>query len=182
VSFPVGQGAPQGRIRDFHHACAEAVELNGLWLEFGVWQGSSTANLVKHHQPVYGFDTFTGLPEPWHIHPAGYFDAGGIPPLIPGAQFIVGLFQGTLPGWLAEHPGEVALLHIDSDLYSAAEFVLRTLREARRLVPGTLVMFDEYDVTDDEQRACAEQLAPYFHGEPLYTCGARDSFILRAHG
>ena len=39
--------------------------------------------------------------------------------------------------------GPVALLHLDSDIYSAAIFVLRTLIADRRIVSGTVIVFDE---------------------------------------
>jgi hypothetical protein len=41
---------------------------DGLWLEFGVYNGKSanlTAILSGDDKVVYGFDTFTGLPEEW---------------------------------------------------------------------------------------------------------------------
>ena len=52
-----------------------------------------------------------------------------------------GLFQDTLPSFLATHAGPVSLLHIDCDLYSSTAFVLQAL--GRRLVPGSVVVFDE---------------------------------------
>ena len=39
--------------------------------------------------------------------------------------------------------GPVALLHLDSDIYSAAIFVLRTLIADHRIVSGTVIVFDE---------------------------------------
>ena len=55
-------------------------------------------------------------------------------------QLIVGLFQETLPGFLAEHPGPIALAHIDCDLYSSTRYVLEHLD----LQPGAILVFDEY--------------------------------------
>lgn len=178
TTFAPGRGEQIRNAPNFRRVSAEAAQRDGHWLEFGVFQGSSARVLAALHTPLWGFDTFTGLPEPWRDHPAGYFDTGGTLPDVPGAEFVKGLFQDTLPGWLAQHPGPVALLHIDCDLYSSAEFVLRTLRLAGRLVAGTVVLFDEYSLGDDEQRAAAEQLEPYFTAEPLYTSGYRDSFRL----
>jgi hypothetical protein len=42
---------------------------------------------------------------------------------------------------MAENTGTVAYLHIDSDLYSSAIYVLDRLND--RIVPGTLIVFDE---------------------------------------
>ena len=55
----------------------------------------------------------------------------------------VGWFEHTLPGFLAEHPGPAALIHLDCDLYSSAHYVLTELERAGRLVAGTVVVFDE---------------------------------------
>ena len=48
----------------------------------------------------------------------------------------------NLPGFLAEHPGPVDLLHVDADLYSAADTVLTLV--GPRLHAGSVVVFDEY--------------------------------------
>jgi len=41
--------------------------------------------------------------------------------------FVVGLFNETLLPFLGSTPGRVAFLHIDSDLYTSAKYVLKTL-------------------------------------------------------
>jgi predicted O-methyltransferase YrrM len=122
----------------------ELVRVDGLVLEFGVATGTSltilTEGLPKHQ--VYGFDVFTGLPEPWRPgFPAGAFAQDELP-RVPGAELVVGLFADTLPGFLREHDGPLALLHLDADLYSATRDVLQLLGD--RLVPGSVVVFDEY--------------------------------------
>ncbi len=53
-----------------------------------------------------------------------------------------GWFDDTLPPFLADHSGPVALVHIDSDLYSSAKTILRELKP--RIVPGTIIVFNEY--------------------------------------
>jgi hypothetical protein len=63
-------------------------------------------------------------------------------PEVPGAELVVGRFDATLTGFLAEHPGPVDLLHVDSDLYSSAVTVLDQV--SPRLRPGSIVLFDEY--------------------------------------
>jgi len=52
-----------------------------------------------------------------------------------------GWFNDTVEPWCANHPGNIAYLHIDSDLYSSAIYVLNTLN--KRIVPGTIIVFDE---------------------------------------
>ena len=123
----------------------EAVTIDGLWLEFGVAGGQSARHILDAGcTELYGFDTFTGLPEHWYgHHTVGTFTRGGNAPQIPGLTCYKGLIQDTLWPFLLDHEGPCAFVHVDTDLGSAAEFILLTLLEAGRLVDGTIVMFDE---------------------------------------
>jgi hypothetical protein len=128
---------------------------SGLWLEFGVWRGASITLMAKHAgdgQHIYGFDSFVGLPEDFRASAPGdssylikkdNFNMDGKLPKVPqNVALMKGWFNETLPGFLAERPGiPVSLLHIDSDLYSSAQFVLKSLRD--RFHPGTVIVFDE---------------------------------------
>lgn len=56
--------------QEFHHARPA-----GSWMEFGVWEGRTLNGVAEYRKSncdtdadsgfVYGFDTFTGLPEAW---------------------------------------------------------------------------------------------------------------------
>lgn len=159
--------------REFRHQCAECVHISGLWLEFGVYKGQSARHWLEAGAPhLYGFDTFEGLPEKWRDgYEKGKFDCGGIAPEFGGFTSVKGLIQDTLPGFLEDHPENAALVHIDTDLYSAAEFTLRTLRESGRLVQGTVVVFDELAGHEGwqghEWKAANEELFPYFDCVPV---------------
>ena len=125
------------------HAMAQAPA-EGLVLEFGVWTGSTLRALVEGFpgHEVFGFDSFEGLPEDWRTgFPAGMFGVDGLP-RVPGAELVVGWFDQTLPGFLADHPGPLAFVHVDCDLYSSTTTVLDAV--GPRLVPGTVIVFDEY--------------------------------------
>ena len=120
--------------------------LPGLTLEFGVATGS-TLRIICHRTngAVYGFDSFEGLPEDWtHFQKAGRFNMNGTPPeeLPPNAELVVGWFADTLPGYVRSHQGNVSFVHMDCDLYSSTKTVLESLRQ--RIVPGTVIVFDEY--------------------------------------
>ncbi|GAA0239966.1 class I SAM-dependent methyltransferase [Saccharothrix mutabilis subsp. mutabilis] len=120
------------------------VEVEGLTLEFGVYAGSTLKIIAaaREGREVYGFDSFEGLPEHWRSgFPAGMFSVDDLPD-VPGAELVVGWFDDTLPGFLAEHPGPVAFLHVDCDLYSSTKTVLDLV--GPRLVPGSVIVFDEY--------------------------------------
>lgn len=134
------------RYADPHETLRQAarlVRVPGMVAEFGVASGTTLRILVEQlaGRPIYGFDVFTGLPEDWRTgYVAGAFAQA--PPNVPGAELVIGLFEDTLPGFLAGHPGPVALLHLDADLYASTATVLDLLGD--RLVEGTIVVFDEY--------------------------------------
>lgn len=119
--------------------CLDLVDRTGLALEFGV-AGGASLRLIAERMPVVGFDSFAGLPEAWRpAFPAGTFACE--PPDTAGATLVVGLFEDTLPGWVAANPdARVTLVHIDCDLYSSTRTVLTHLP----LAPGTVVVLDEH--------------------------------------
>jgi predicted kinase len=130
---------PQDILR---HAVEQSPK-TGLALEFGVASGRTLTVIaeVRGQRKVFGFDSFAGLPQHWRWG----FDVGAFaaePPVVQGATIIDGLFQDVLPKFLAEHTGQLAIAHIDSDLYSSAIYVLQQLRP--RMVEGTIILFDEY--------------------------------------
>lgn len=117
----------------------------GLALEFGVATGTTLAiiaDAVAGDRAVFGFDSFDGLPETWRTG----FEAGEFaqqPPRdIPGATVVTGLFEESLPGFLAEHDEPVAFVHMDADLYSSTKTVLDLVGD--RLVPDAVLVFDEF--------------------------------------
>jgi hypothetical protein len=122
---------------------ATLVALDGLWLEFGVASGSTISHIAKLHAgPVYGFDSFEGLPENWRTgYDKGTF-SGDLPMVPDNVELIKGWFSATLPSFLASHPGKVAFLHIDCDLYSSTNTILDLLEP--RLGTGSVIVFDEY--------------------------------------
>lgn len=139
-----------------------AAPAEGLVLEFGVASGSTLRTIAAAWPgPVYGFDSFDGLPEHWRLgYDAGAFATDAVPE-VPGAELVVGLFEDVLPRFLAEHPGPVAFVHVDCDLYSSTRTVLQHLGD--RLVPGTVLLFDEYynypGWQEHEHRAWQEHVA-----------------------
>ncbi len=118
--------------------------MEGLHLEFGVASGRTINHIASllPHQPIFGFDWFRGLPENWRSgFPAGAF-SHEVPTVAANVELIHGLFQDTLPVFLACHPEPVALLHVDCDLYSSTCTIFDALEH--RIVPGTVIVFDEY--------------------------------------
>ena len=136
------------------------------YLEFGVFRGESLKYWVSMNanpeSRFFGFDTFTGLPEKWLEFDAGAFNTGGALPDIadPRVSFIKGIFQDTLYEFLDSFtPRPQMVIHVDSDLFSSALFVLCTLD--RVVKPGTIILFDEFASLMDEFRAWEEYLLAF---------------------
>lgn len=126
---------------------SDAVTLKGLYLEFGVCSGR-TINFIAALNPlipIYGFDSFEGLPEDWTEHcKKGTFafkQQDFLPPVLHNVDLIKGWFSDTLPAFLNARPDPIAFLHIDCDIYSSASYVLQSL--ADRIKAGTIIVFDE---------------------------------------
>jgi hypothetical protein len=150
-----------------------------LVLDLGVWIGWSTRLLADcTGRRVYGFDTFEGLVEDWSMDgqvvvKRGTFslsdplakrlmrDTGvtmqdGTPtPLGRDVQFIRGTTYDTLEPFLAERPAApIRLFHMDLDSYESCLHALETCRD--RFVEGSILVFDEYLITNSEMRAFYE--------------------------
>lgn len=129
------------------------------------------------HVTIAGFDTFTGLPEAWGNEPAGTYSTGGhLPPMPAGIQLVQGLFSDTLSPFLREQrclhlnrhsakPPVLALANVDCDLYSATVDIMHALGCARVVVPGSVLVFDEYFMypgwQNDEYKAFQEACARF---------------------
>lgn len=122
-----------------------SVQGEGQYLEFGVATGRTLNHIAKHRpdQTVYGFDVFSGLPETWRTgFEQGTFARTSLPPVAANCTLVPGLFDDTLPGFMAEHPQRVAFLHVDCDLYAGTKTILKECHPY--LGPGSVICFDEY--------------------------------------
>ncbi|MCX6232066.1 MAG: hypothetical protein NTZ33_11035 [Bacteroidetes bacterium] len=125
------------------------------YLEFGVCHGESikwwVANNQNKENSFYGFDTFEGLPENW-----GTFKKGDMNANIPviddeRVSFFKGLFQDTLPDFIASQPmhnSKRKIIHLDADLFSSTLYALTSL--APFLKKGDILIFDEFNVPNHE--------------------------------
>nr|WP_237160910.1 class I SAM-dependent methyltransferase [Mycolicibacterium parafortuitum] len=150
-----------------------------LLLDLGVWIGWSTRLAADASgRQVYGFDTFEGLVEDWQVDDQlvikrGTFslteplaqrfiaDTGvtlqdGLPPALGRkVEFIKGMTYDTLAPFLAERPdAPITLFHMDLDTYESCLHALETCKD--RFVEGSVLVFDEYLVTNGEMRAFYE--------------------------
>ena len=142
---------PEGRNALLSFAIDKAPR-HGLYCEFGVHQGETITHIAgclsgqQISSQVHGFDSFEGLPDDWFLgRKAGRFSLGGnLPPVPDNVTLHKGWFSDTLPPFVAQHDGPAAFLHIDADLYSSAKTILDTFYEGRKIVAGTVIVFDEY--------------------------------------
>jgi tetratricopeptide (TPR) repeat protein len=141
----------------------EAISLqHGLILEFGVRHGTSIRQLASlTSQPIYGFDSFEGLPEDWHQESKEVYSTRGKIPKVPAhVTLIPGWFEETLPLFLEKHGEDIALINIDCDIYSSTKTVLDLLSPS--IKKGTIILFDEYignlHWEEDEHKAFMESI------------------------
>ena len=127
------------------------IPKDGLILEFGVYQAHSLNLFAKYckfngdGRTLHGFDSFEGLEEEWfgHFNSAADFDLkGGIPSVEDNVRLYKGWINKTLPNFLSEMSGKIAFIHIDTDTYTPAKFILESIKE--RLMPGSIILFDEF--------------------------------------
>lgn len=130
----------------------------GLFLEFGVASGvtiTTIANAVR--RPVAGFDSFKGLPENWREGVQIGAFATPVPQVPANVRLWIGMIEEQLPLFLQQNPGEIRFIHIDTDLYSVAKYILKACRERMN---DTVVVFDEFfnyaGYIDHEFKAWAE--------------------------
>lgn len=169
----------QNRLDVFRRAI-RSITLDGLILEFGVYKGATTKILSKllPDRTIYGFDSFAGLPEDWYgKYKKGTFDLRGIVPDLPkNVVTVKGNFDITIGHFLIEHKEKAAFINFDADLYYSTRNVLWTLNLFERIVPGTVLYFDEFisKSYSDEFRAFIEfgipvELISYYWLEDSYS-------------
>jgi hypothetical protein len=137
-----------------------------IWfLEFGAYKGKSIrqwCRLNSHPDSLFvGFDSFVGLPEKWRQRPRGYLSTEGKVPQVEDTrvEFVKGWFNRTLSQWMKTHQKPTSatpVVHIDSDLYSSAIYVLTRLHD---FFSQYYVLLDNYGA--GEGRALRDYLIAY---------------------
>jgi hypothetical protein len=130
------------------------TSMNGLWLEFGVFTGNTIRMMADAYQgagPVYGFDSFEGLPEKWrdiggdsHVLGKGGFNMSGNPPFAETEKikWVPGWYEKSIPLFVQNRKHEkISFIHVDCDLYSSTRTIFKELDAW--LKPGVVIVFDE---------------------------------------
>ena len=148
--------------------CSESF----LFLEFGCAAGNVVRYWANYAQSpnarFIGFDTFTGMPEPWFtlrgtVKPGTWSLDGVIPESEDKrVSYEKGVFQESLPKFLSNNnlvqSSSQLIVHIDADLYSSTLFVLCSLTS---WLDNAIVLFDEFDCALDEFRALEDYCNAY---------------------
>ncbi len=149
---------------------SKIVDVPGDIAEFGVASGVSFKAFVRMNEivnkslihyvakkKVYGFDTFDGLPDlSKYDNPSNkeynkkgdFKSQSTLKDLIEfnkvysSGNLVKGLFEDTLEKFIDNNPHiTFSFIHIDCDIYSATNLVLRNLTD--RLSVGGIILFDE---------------------------------------
>lgn len=137
-----------GSVRDLQRVCCELALRNHPtldWAEFGVSRGWSAGYFLKflpETSRLFLFDSWEGLPEAWETVQEGAYRVA-VPDFKDGrAHLIKGLFDETIATWVKTQEKPLGFIHMDADLYSSTILALNLLSPL--IVPGTVILFDEY--------------------------------------
>ena len=154
---------------------------NSLFIELGVFTGH-TLSLINQNTEnimVYGFDTFSGLPEDWVesngniLYNKNAF-ATSLPENTGKNTFIVGKVEDTLLDFLKEKNQKIKFIHLDLDLYSASKYALNTIFDYLE-DEAIIVIDDVYGLPSWEEHSikslseCFDESK--YEMEPVATCG-----------
>ena len=168
-----------GKLLAHYELYKRIVELAGHVVECGVLKGASLVRFASFRQllespdsrRIIAFDAFGPFPttgDPDDDRFITRFEAAAGPGLCVAQlddvlrrkkfehiELVAGDILETVPRYAAEHPElKIALLHLDVDVYLPSRVVLETLYE--RLVPGGLLVLDDYGTVPGETRAVDE--------------------------
>jgi O-methyltransferase len=164
--MPVGsQRFGRTRIADLAVRYVKDLGLQGAYLEFGVYRGSTFStfyHLFKKHgvqHSMWAFDSFEGLPAMREGDSGNWYKGQYSCDLRSFVKFMKmwGVPErafNVVPGFFDESLTEnipveqAAIIWIDCDLYSSTVPVLKFIKPL--LQDGTLVLFDDFGGTADE--------------------------------
>jgi O-methyltransferase len=135
----------------------------GAFVEVGVYQGGSAEVLhalaVEQGRRLYLFDTFCGMPfQGEHDrHAVGDFadtSMADVARLCPEAVIVAGVFPESFL-----ETGPCAFVHADADQYQSTRDICMTF--GPRMVPGGVMLFDDFAHLDGCRRAVAECFPGY---------------------
>lgn len=138
---------PPDTLADLYAAAREAPP--GDFVEVGVYKGGSARGLAEIAQAgarrLFLFDTFRGIPHAdpkIDRHKVGDFGDTSVE-LVRQAVPTAIIREGLFPDTMDDDVGPIALAHVDCDQYASVKACCEVL--GPRMVPGGLMVFDDYD-------------------------------------
>lgn len=163
---------------------------DNLFIELGVFSGL-TLDLINRNTgnlKVYGFDTFTGLPEDWAssngniLYEKDYFSTP-VPSDTDKNKFIVGKIEDTLLNFLSEKKQKIKFIHLDLDLYSSSKYAFNIIFDY--LDDEAIIVVDDiYNFSSWDEHSI-KSLSECFNDSkyelvPIATCGWHDGWASAA--
>jgi len=160
------------------------LDLAGEIVECGIFKGASLARFAMmremlgspHQKRIVGFDVFGPFPETSFEADRPFVERWTAEAGDEGisrddlmtalrhkgcdrnVELVAGDIRETLPAYVKEHPElRVSLLNLDTDVYEPARVALEQLWP--RVVPGGIVLLDDYGVFPGETQAADEYFA-----------------------
>lgn len=171
-------------------AAANALKLEGDFVECGVFHGFSTAVAARYLQfgkqarTWYLYDTFSGIPSdqlnPGHASPSSYQEAS----IYDGVKRRfepypnIRVVRGRIPQVLSEvSPRSIAFLHLDMNSAAAEIGALEHLFD--RMVPGAYLVLDDYGWFAYREQKLVED--PFFrrHGCPVLELPTGQGLVIK---
>lgn len=146
---------------------AYRTPVHGVIVEVGVYKGGSAWYLAqlasKRQVELHLFDTFSGIPEKSSIdtHDIGDFGDTHLKDVVEAlkdvadlVEYHVGVFPFTIPPeWFGCDPF-ISFIHADADQHATTATIARMAKNL--LLPGGIVLFDDYGCLDGATRAVNE--------------------------
>jgi len=171
-----------GKLLNHFKIYKKIIDKPGDILEFGVFKGTSFMRLLyfrallenESSRKIIGFDIFGKFPESKKFIEDKKFikkfeNNGGEgiskqeltelidEKLIRNYELIKGDITRTLPDWLAQNPHKrFSLVHLDVDVYEPSIKTIELVYD--RIVPGGILMLDDYGTVLGETKAIEEFL------------------------
>jgi hypothetical protein len=171
-----------GKVLAHYELYKRIVALPGQVVECGVFKGVSLLQLATFRRllesddsrRIVGFDAFGPFPGTHDAADTAFVEqwernaGSGIPvdelravlrhKAFDNVELVPGDVLETVPRYAAEHPElKIALLHVDVDVYAPTRCALEQLYD--RVVPGGIVMLDDYPTVAGATRAVDEFFA-----------------------
>lgn len=182
------KSSPKDRINKLlahYELYKKIINLPGEVIECGVFKGNSLIRLATfrdaletpYSRKIIGFDIYGKFPSTNYAPDKEYLnkfiDSAGSESIsksdleevfknknIGNFELVKGNILETVPNYKVQNPHtKIALLHIDTDVYEPAKIILDNFYEL--MVPGGIIMFDDYGTFPGETRAADELIEKY---------------------